>query len=305
MKRIFAILISALTAFASAYAQSQSEKFEQRYDLLVRQLGPDGVGVENVLNNWEAADPSNPKMLMGKFTYYFNKARQEKVVTRPEKKYLGMDPLLALKDSTGADVYYYQVPFFDDELYGKALQAADDAIAKWPDRLDFRFLKANACMAYEQESPDMTLAYLLDLVKTDQVRDKAWEYDGKVQDESFFSEAMQEYCYSFYALGSPSALEAFLTLSETMAACHPDKLDYLNNIGSYHLLAANDYKTAIKFYNKVLKKDASNYTAIKNAALAARKMGNVKLEKKYLQMLMMHGPEEEKMQVQARLNVLK
>lgn len=138
MKRIFAILISALTAFASAYAQSQSEKLEQRYDLLVRQLGPDGVGVENVLNNWEAADPSNPKMLMGKFTYYFNKARQEKVVTRPEKKYLGMDPLLALKDSTGADVYYYQVPFFDDELYGKALQAADDAIAKWPDRLDFR-----------------------------------------------------------------------------------------------------------------------------------------------------------------------
>lgn len=304
MRVIYLSIFAVLAACVSVAAQTPSERYEPRYDLLVRQLGPAGVGIETVLNNWEAEDPSNPKMLVGRFSYYFNKARSEKVVTRHEKRYLGMEPLLSLKDTTGADIYYYNVAEFDDELYGKAIQAADNAIDKCPDRLDFRFMKANAYIAYEKESPDMALAYLLDLIKIDLNRGKAWEYDEKEADPGFFSDAMQEYCYSFYSIGSEASLEAFLTLSQAMNAAYPDNLAYLNNIGSYHLLASKDYKTALKFYNKVLKKDASDYTAMKNAALAARRMGNRKMEIKYLQMLLKHGPEEERQQVEARLNIL-
>ena len=70
------------------------------------------------------------------------------------------------------------------------------------------------------------------------------------------------------------------------------------------MIAKGDYKAALKQYAKVLKKDPSNYTAIKNSVLAARKMGNVKSEKKYLQMLVEHGPENEKLTAQGRLNKL-
>ena len=99
-------------------------------------------------------------------------------------------------------------------------------------------------------------------------------------------------------------MSAFLALSQKLAEVYPDHLDFMNNIGSYHMLAKNDYKAALKQYGKVLKKDPSNYTAIKNSVLASRRMGNVKSEKKYLQMLVEYGPENEKSVAKARLEQL-
>ena len=75
-------------------------------------------------------------------------------------------------------------------------------------------------------------------------------------------------------------------------------------MGSYYLLK-EDYKTALKHYSKVLKKSPEDYTAIKNSALAARKMQNSKLEKKYLQLLVKYGPENEAVAAEARLQALK
>jgi hypothetical protein len=55
---------------------------------------------------------------------------------------------------------------------------------------------------------------------------------------------------------------------------------------------------------KVLKKDAKDYTAIKNSALSARKMKNTKLEAKYLQMLVKYGPENDIPAAKARLEAI-
>lgn len=288
-----------LSVAAAVYAQS--DRYEQRYDLLVSQFGPAGIGVETVLDNWEKADSTNAKMLLGRFSYLFTKAQRSEIVTMPTKKYLGMDPVLTLKDSLGADVYYYQINEFDDELYGEAVRAADKAVSVWPDRLDFRFLKANAYIAYEKESPDMALAYLKGLADVYASRKGQWTYDDEAVDDAFFQDAMQEYCYSFYSIGSPASYEAFLSLSQKMAGMFPDNTGYLNNIGTYYLIAKADYKTAYKYYNKVLKKVPDDYTAIKNCIIAARKQKNLKQEKKYLEMMMKYGPEIEKDQAQARL----
>ena len=275
----------------SAVASAQSViDYEQRYNLLVSQFGASGVGVETVLNNWAKADSTNIKLLTARFNYYFTKAQTAEVVTKKQKNYLGMNPLLSLKDSTGTDIYYYQESFFDDEIYGQALKSADKAIAFHPNNLDFRFMKANAYIAYEKESPDMALAYLLSVVDEDRTRNKSWKYESKQAEKGFFEEAMQEYCYSFYAINSPKALEAFLKLSEKMAGMYPENPGFMNNIGTYHMVAKQDFKTAVKCYDKVLKKHPEDYTAIRNALLASRKMKNMKLEKKYLQMVVKHGP---------------
>jgi TPR repeat protein len=115
---------------------------------------------------------------------------------------------------------------------------------------------------------------------------------------------MQDYCYSFYTLGTPASYEAFRKLSETMLGHNPDNTGFMNNIGSYHMLVRKDFKTAVKWYGKVLKKQPGDYTAIKNSALAARRMGNVKMEKKYLQMLAEHGTDSDRLQAQGRLDML-
>lgn len=296
-------MLAAIAAMISVMSFAQSDKYEQRYNLLVSKLGPAGVGVETVLNTWEQADSSDSKMLLGKFNYYFTKSQSSQVVTKPTKKYLGMEPVLTLKDSTGTDVFYYQEIMYDDELYGMAIKAADRAIGFHPEKLDFRFMKANAYIAYEKESPDMAIAYLLSLAD-ESVSRKVWLYNEEPADAKFFSEAMLEYCFSFYSIGTPAAMNAFLALSERMNRIDPKNPAFINNIGSYHLVARNDYKTALKYYNKVLKDYPDDYTAIKNCVLLARRQNNVKLEKKYLQKLAVHGSDAEKLSAKARLEQL-
>lgn len=282
MKRIITITSLLLTYVTLS---AQTEKFEQRYNLLVSKLGPAGLGIETVLDNWEKADSTDEKLLAARFDFYLTKSQSTEVVKKPSKKYLGMTPLLTLKDTTGRDIYYYQEIFYDDELFGKAIQAAEKAAVLYPDKIDYRFMKANAYISYEKESPDMALAYLLDLVKIDAGRNQPWIYEGNKMDDAFFEDAMQEYCYSFYQIGTPESKEAFFKLSQAMNSLYPDNLAFVNNIGSYYMVAREDYKTAMKYYKKVLKEDPSDMVALQNIVVAARKLGNSKQEDKYRRQL--------------------
>lgn len=302
MNRLLMILAAAAICFP-AMAQTQAEIYEQRYDMLVSRVGPAGVGVQVVLDNWEKVDSTDAKMLFARFSYFFTKAQTPEVVAKPTRKYLGMDPVLSLKDSLGKDVYYYQENRFDDDLYGQSLTAADRLIRFWPDRLDYRFVKANAYIAYEKESPDMALAYLLSLVDENSSRDRSWDYEGTEADDDFFPDAMQEYCFSFYSIGSQASYKAFKTLSEKLLEAFPDSYGFMNNIGSYYLVN-KEFKTALKYYDKVLKKHPEDYTAQQNALLAARHMKNVKLEKKYLNLIIKYGSDKDRMLAEGRLEAL-
>ena len=86
MKKLLAIAIMLSVSFV--LSGQTSERYEQRYDLLVSQFGPAGVGIETVLDNWEKVDSTNAKMLLGRFTYLFTKAQSGQVEARPGKKYL-------------------------------------------------------------------------------------------------------------------------------------------------------------------------------------------------------------------------
>lgn len=304
MKRltiVFAMALLPLSVFAQDAAEAA--RYQQRYDNLVSKFGPAGVGVETVLNNWEKADSTSAAMLMGKFNYYFNKARSTQAIKLPAKKYLGQDPLIALKDSTGADVYYFEDPVFDDELFGQAVSAIDRAIKFHPIDMDYLFAKANAYLSYEKESPDMALDYLLQIVGLYKTKPN-WKYEGKAVDDEFFTGAMQEYCYTFYTIASPRSYKAFKTLSETMSKQYPKEMIFVSNLGSYYLVAEQNYRKALKYYNTVLKKDPSNYLAMRNCALAARRQKDVKAEKKYLRMMLRYCPDTERSSTQARLDYL-
>ena len=88
------MILSLLALCVSVSAQTESERFEQKYDLLVSRLGPAGVGVQVVLDNWQKVDSTNAKMLFGRFSYFFTKAQEPQVVTKPAKKYLGMSLMM-------------------------------------------------------------------------------------------------------------------------------------------------------------------------------------------------------------------
>lgn len=278
-----------LALLAAVTVSAQSVNFEKRYDLLVSQVGPGGVGVETLLDKWQAADSTNRKMLSARFEYYFTKAQSEQVVKKPQMKYLGMDPLLSLKDSAGVPVYYYREIFYDDEYFALALKAADKVASLYPDDLDYRFMKANALVAYEKESPDMASAYLYDLIAENTSRTRPWNYEGQKMDDGFFPDAMQEYCRTFYTVGSESAMNVFFSLSKRLWELYPSNVCFLSNMATYYLVAKNDPKTALKHYGKVLKKVKDDETALRNSYVAAGKLGNDKLKEKYRQQLVQYG----------------
>jgi tetratricopeptide (TPR) repeat protein len=302
MKIRFAVLAAALILLLPSLAGAQD--YERRYNQLVQRVGLSGIGVETLLNNWAKAEPDNDKMLTAKFNFWLTKGQGTEIVVKSQKKYLGMDAILALPDSTGANVYYFEVLKYDDECFRNAVAAADRAIAMYPERLDFRFMKANAYISYEGDSPDMALANLLSLVNDFEKGTSEWTYGGEPADGDFFAGAMQEYCVTFYTLASSGTYEAFRKLSEVMLDHYPDNAGFMSNLGTYHMLVRNDYKTALKYYNKVLKKHPGDYTSIRNGVLAARRMGNVKMEIKYLQMLLEYGTEAERLQAQGRIDAL-
>lgn len=283
MRKIITIA-AFLLAFVSMSAQT-AERFEQRYNLIVDRLGHDGVGVETVLNAWEKVDSVDSKMLVARFKYYFAKSQTDTVIKKSQKKYLGKDPLLSLKDS----VYYFQDINYDDALFASCLKTVDKLIRLYPDQLDYRFLKADALSAYEKESQEMTLSYLLELAEDDVKRIRPWNVGEVKQDKSFFPSAMHDYCYTFYAIGSQQSMKAFLTLSEKMYKLHPDKVDFLRNIGTYHLVAESDPKTALKYYEKVLKSVKDDQASLTNCLIAARKLGNQKKVEKYRALLVKYG----------------
>ncbi len=302
MKMRKAVLVAAIVLLLPSLAVAQD--FERKYNLLIERVGLSGVGVETLLDNWAKAEPDNDKMLAARFNFWLTKGQDTEVVVKSQRKYLGMEPMLALKDSTGADVFYFQVLKYDDQCFREAVASVDRAIAMYPERLDFRFMKANAYVSYERESPDMALANLLSLVNDFRAGKEKWTYDGQPADDEFFASAMQDYCVSFYTLGTSGSYEAFRKLSEVMLGHYPDNAGFMSNLGSYHMLVKKDFKTALKYYNKVLKKHPDDYISIRNSALAARRMGNGKMEKKYLLMLLEHGTEADKLQAQSRLDML-
>ena len=289
-----------------AHAQKPSQAdYLDRYTLLVNKLGVEGVGVETLLQRWGKDYPDDMDMLLGKFTYYLSKSQSNSMEKLDASKYLGEAPTLTLKDSLGKAVNYFQVTNYDDELFGQATQAIDKAIGLAQDRLDLRLYKIAALIGYEKGSPDMALSGLKELIDYDGHSHPTWIYPGLEPGPDLFPSLVQEYCYTFFRQATPASYEAFKEVSEKMAGYYPKNTVFLTNIGSYYLVYKHDSKNALKMYNKVLKKDPGDYTAIKNCVLLARSDKNKKLEKKYLAMLAKVTPDEtEKLQAEARLKSL-
>lgn len=267
-------VLSALLAGAfslCAQPQQSREWHRERYDRQVKNVGIAGVGVGTILEKWENDYPEDLDMLNAKFEYYLAKSMSDAVVQKDSPRYLGMKPVLTLKDSTGADVYYYQDTVFDDETFSIALSAAEKASVLSPLELRPRLNKISALMAYEKESPELAFDEINSLIdKYVSSRTSAWTLDGealskdpKAIDPSF-SQAVGEYCYSLFAKGSPQAYDFFFRLSTRMNKLEPKNTVFIDNMGSYYLVAKKDNKKAEKYYKKALKIEPEDYAAISN-----------------------------------------
>lgn len=283
MKRISAAL-AALVLVCTALP-AQSVDWQKKYERQVKAVGLSGVGVETILDSWGAADSSSVDYLAARYAFWFDKSHSLVVEAHDSPRYLGMEPMLELSDSSKSNtVWYYQVDSFDDELFGRALRYLDKAAAAMPAELEYRVWKVSALMLYEKESPDMTLGLILSLIDEDRSTGQKWLYQGEEQDKDFFDGLIQEFCWNLFNLGTPQAREAFLKVSEKMLSYDRKSPVFMANVGSY-LMSVKEYKKALKQFDKVLKLDPDNDTAIRNCVTIARILRDDKLKSRYNPML--------------------
>ncbi len=304
MKKIILVLAAALAVSVQISAQT-ADDFKKRYENLVGRVGVAGVGVEGLLDKWSAVDSTSVDYLFARFAYDYYKSQSTEVVTKPTRKYLGADPVLTLKDSTGTDIYYFQDILYDDEYFSQSMTCLDKAIKLYPERLDLRETKISALVNYEKESPDMALSYILDLIDENASGARNWEYPGFDNvDNVFFGQLIADYSsLLFSTVATPQSRNAFKTISEKMLTYDKKNADLISNLGSY-CMVMKDYKQALKYFDKALKINPEHYASIKNSVNIATVLKDKKLQKKYLPMLIRTGSEAEKLAAQARLDTL-
>lgn len=265
-KKIAAAALSLLACMALG-AQENAADIKAEYERQVRYVGLAGVGVETIINRWEAAAPEDPEVYVARFNYWLSKSAAESaVITRPQKRYLGNDPVMTLKDSLGRDVYYFEDVNYDDEAFGEALKAIDRAIELNPQEISYRFGKITSIMDYEKESPDMTAAEIFSLIDDYQAGGEGWTYAGETLTQELFCQGISEYCYRFFRTASPASYEYFLEISEKMNKLYPDEVVFIDNIGSYWQVNG-DSRKALRYYRKALKIDPEDYAANNNIRL--------------------------------------
>lgn len=255
--------MAALLSAACALAQTPQE-FKASYDRQVAAVGSAGLGVKGILEAWNAAYPDDTTMLESCFTYYLVKARELRIEPRGGKKYLGKAPSFTFKDTTGTDVFFFEIPYYDDALFTRSQECISRAMKLAPNNLSYRFDEVAALLDYEGESPDMAAAALIETIEYNYYAKPSWNANGEVLSREDFRQGIMEYCYMFFQLGTPSGYENFKHISEIMLKHEPKDTGFIDNVGAYWQIYKKDYKKATKFYKKALKINPQDYPALTN-----------------------------------------
>lgn len=271
------LIVMGLCAALSLSAQT-TENFVRKYNSLVSRVGYTGVGVEYLLDSWERADSTDINYMLARFNYYMEKSQRDTVIVSRASRYIGMQPVMSLKDSSGRQVNYFNEVLYDERYYNRAMHMLDRAIVKNNARLDLYCTKAETMIAHDKYSAEASSAFILKMIERHYKARTKWEHPGMsaAPDNKTFEDIILSYCFDYYRIGGNSCMEAFNNVSTAMLKNKASDSAFTDNVGTYLFLVKKDYKKAAKMYSAALKKNPEDEVAKKNLELVKSRLSGKK-----------------------------
>ncbi len=280
-----------------------AQDFREQFNDFLR--AKDTVGQQKVLANWEKKKKGDVELYVAKFNYYFSNSTMQVLQfgDNPEGK-----EAFAVKDSTGKTVsYIYQGDNigYNSKKVDLAKKTIDEAIAKFPDRLDLRFGKIYMLGELNDWKP-----FTEDILKTidhsAKIKNKWLWTDNKPLDEAqkFMLGSIQGYFNQLYETNNDALLVNMQQISETVIKYYPDDVMNLSNLGAIRLLR-EDFDGALPLFLKAEKVAPDDTIVMNNIAYCYEKKGDKQKAIAYLEKILPLSDEASRKNVQAKIDKIK
>ena len=294
MKKAILLAFAALFCL-TAFSQTRKEL----YDSLAKSFkDKDTVQRGKIIADWERLYPKDAELYSVYANLYLSKAMKEVVIMSKEKP--EDEEYFVAKDSLGNEIYMYSTVDYDSGMLQKSLSTLEEGIAKFPDRLDFRF--GLASVLYDTDNYREMVNVLCNTVERSGANGNKWlwtldenvddgkgemmetlqgyfnelfnEIGDKVLAETLVNKVLQFYPKDIVFLNDKAifaydrgdldgALKEFLNI-HVMA---PNDAVVINNI-AYLYEKKKDKANALKYYRLLEKTDDENYVRLAKKAIA-------------------------------------
>jgi tetratricopeptide (TPR) repeat protein len=301
MNKSTKILILGLTL---TFDQVIAQAFQQQFNELVSKK--DTLGQEHLLTNWEKADSNDPELYVAWFNYFVNKSRKEVIAIGQNPK--GKDVLNIMdKDSTNKNPvsYMYGDTYYNHNVLNKGFSYIEKGLAKYPNRLDFRFGKI---YMYEQIGDYESFTNnIIEVINYSAVNQNKWTWaENKVLDDSkyFMLNSIQDYQLQLYNSGKDELLNNMKSIAEVILKYYPDHIESLSNL-SVVFMIQKEYDKALEQLFKAEKLNPKDFIVLNNIAQAYKLKGDTKNAISYYELAMKYGNDQAKNYAKDQIKELK
>lgn len=281
MKRLY--LLAAVTLISCfAHAQTKEELYNNFCDAISEK---DTSTVRTIIKDWETMFPGDAEIYSLRANYHYMLAKVEYMVLSKDLKADGYN--VEMEDDGGpAGGFYLQVDV--DSLKAlAAIDALEEGIAKFPDRIDFRLGKARLEMDCRSDSAavDEIISALERSVRNHNKWYETLGQEVETEGVSYLRGAIQGYMAEFLEKEDMIQTERMI---DGALRYYPKDAILLADKGTLKYFQS-DLDAAIKYYLKARKQDPSDMLITYNIAYAHEAKGDIKKALKFYRIVAESG----------------
>lgn len=242
-----------------------------------------------VLQAWKAEKPEDAELLTSLFDYHFSRSKQDFIHGKNDNT----------ESNRGNSRY------IDKESLKKGLDAIDQGISLYPDRLDMRFDKIQA-LSQASLWDDYT-SEIVRIISHSKLIDNKWLGANMTEwpdAEKRFMQAIHRYQIQLYEDGRDELIMHMRSIATEMVSHYPEHVESLSNLSITHLVS-EEYDKALVPLLKAEKINSKDPIVLANIAQCYKLKGYNKDAIKYYEKVVQYGDEGMKEYAEGQIKELK